>query len=141
MVRRASGGGAILHDVELTYSFAVPASHPLALGRLRFYAAVHQALIEALTDWDIESHIFAPEPAEKESDRQQPFLCFQRRSPGDVLIGETKVAGSAQRRCRGAVLQHGSVLLGRSAAAPELPGLRDLTGKSIGVAELRSLLA
>ncbi len=34
----------------------------------------------------------------------EPFLCFQRRSPGDVVIGETKVAGSAQRRCQGAVL-------------------------------------
>ena len=43
-----------------------------------------------------------------------------------MLVGGVKVAGSAQRRCRGAVLQHGSVLLARSAAAPELDGLKEL---------------
>jgi len=36
-----------------------------------------------------------------------PFLCFQRRAPGDVLVGRTKVAGSAQRRSSGAVLHAG----------------------------------
>jgi lipoate-protein ligase A len=49
-----------------------------------------------------------------------------RRAPGDVLVGETKVAGSAQRRSAGAVVQHGSILLARSASAPELPGINDL---------------
>jgi lipoate-protein ligase A len=62
-------------------------------------------------------------------------LCFQRQSPGDVsLVGGSdlisaagwKVLGSAQRRHRGAILQHGSLLLERSSAAPELPGLGDL---------------
>lgn len=136
VVRRASGGGAILHNDELTYSFAVPADHPLAIGRLRLYMAVHAALIEALTEWEIAASIFSRPSQEGKSHDRQPFLCFQRRSPGDVLVGETKIAGSAQRRCRGAVLQHGSVLLGRSAAAPELAGLRELTGKAISVGEL-----
>jgi lipoate-protein ligase A len=43
-----------------------------------------------------------------------------------VLAGTIKLAGSAQRRSKGSVLQHGSVLLGRSPAAPELAGLDDL---------------
>jgi lipoate-protein ligase A len=68
---------------------------------------------------------------------RQPFLCFQRRAPGDVLVEGVKIAGSAQRRYNRAVLQHGSVLLARSAAAPELAGLCDLTGKSITADELR----
>ena len=48
-----------------------------------------------------------------------------------MLIGRTKVCGSAQRRCHGAVLQHGSLLWRTSSAAPELPGMADLAG-SVG---------
>ncbi len=64
----------------------------------------------------------------------EPFLCFQRRAVGDVVLADpaagtdVKVAGSAQRKHRGAILQHGSLLIARSAAAPELPGLSDLCG-------------
>ena len=50
-------------------------------------------------------------------------------------MGGVKVAGSAQRRCRGAVLQHGSLLLARSPAAPELDGLKELTGKALDAEE------
>ena len=72
---------------------------------------------------------------------RQPFLCFQRRAPGDVLVAGEKVAGSAQRRCRGAVLQHGSVLLARSPAAPELLGLKELAAKTIPVEEFHTGMA
>jgi lipoate-protein ligase A len=77
----------------------------------------------------------------------EPFLCFQRRSAGDVVIETSdcatgvestesaaesrtswKILGSAQRRHRGAILQHGSLLIERSATAPELPGVQDLIG-------------
>jgi lipoate-protein ligase A len=150
VVRRASGGGAILHDVELTYSLAIPDRHPLAANRLRTYQAVHETLIETLAPWGIQAGMFPsqqvsqPEncpnfrvnengtvPLNAGTGARQPFLCFQRRAPGDVLVGEIKIAGSAQRRCLGAVLQHGSVLLARSDAAPELEGLKELTGKVI----------
>jgi lipoate-protein ligase A len=151
MVRRPSGGGAILHDLELTYSLAAPERHPLAAGRLRTYRMVHDALIEALAQWGIAASLFdlwcgrpgctgageTPAPqAPAPQTQHQPFLCFQRRSPGDVLVGDAKIAGSAQRRCRGAVLQHGSLLLARSAAAPELDGLKELSGRAIVVEEI-----
>jgi lipoate-protein ligase A len=89
----------------------------------------------------------------------EPFLCFQRQASGDVLLvaegaqgddalpGETakpagwKILGSAQRRHRGAVLQHGSLLLERSPAAPELPGLRDLTGVTVNAAQWADALS
>jgi lipoate-protein ligase A len=132
VVRRPSGGGAIMHDVELTYSVAVPSGHPLAKNRLGLYQAVHTTLIETLACWGIKATMVA----QTEDGPRQPFLCFQRRSPGDVLVGEHKIAGSAQRRSRGAVLQHGSVLLGRSIAAPELDGLRELVDKTIRAEEL-----
>jgi lipoyl(octanoyl) transferase len=129
VVRRLTGGGALVHDRELTYSLVLPHDSALARGRDQLYSLVHQSLIAALADWEILASAHAAPgdgPAENE-----PFLCFQRRSPGDILVGGMKIGGSAQRRRKGAVLQHGSVLLGRSAAAPELPGLLELTGLEI----------
>ncbi|MBU4399177.1 MAG: lipoate--protein ligase family protein [Planctomycetes bacterium] len=154
-VRRTSGGGAILHDRELTYSLAVPEGHPLVADRLRTYRVIHESLIDALSGWGIEATLYTcgmaaadrasirpqpgsavPQCTEEPQPGRQPFLCFQRRSLGDVLAGGVKIAGSAQHRRRGAVLQHGSVLLARSAAAPELDGLKDRTDKSIAVDKL-----
>ena len=54
----------------------------------------------------------------------------------DIVCGPAKIVGSAQRRRRGAVLQHGSILLSRSAFAPELLGIGDVTGKAIDRNEL-----
>jgi lipoate-protein ligase A len=71
----------------------------------------------------------------------EPFLCFQRRAVGDVLLGEHKIAGSAQRRRGGAILQHGSVLLARSPYAPELPGISDLCGRTVAFDQLVQPLA
>jgi lipoyl(octanoyl) transferase len=137
LIRRASGGGAILHDRELTYSIALPAKHPLAKRAELLYNAAHRALIETLAEWGVQAkqHIveqqIPPGGTGKRSlpvpKREEPFLCFERRSPGDVILGEYKIAGSAQRRHRGAVLQHGSVLLAKSGFAPELPGVFDLS--------------
>jgi lipoate-protein ligase A len=149
-VRRPTGGGAILHDREITYSVAVPPGHRLAAKHLLLYEAVHDALIDVLAGCGIHATLYrasegaqrvggpiladhrdhashgAPAVPEKLGQSPAPFLCFQRRAPGDVLVGDIKIAGSAQRRWRGAVLQHGSLLLARSPAAPELPGLQDI---------------
>lgn len=128
-VRRLTGGGAILHDHELTYSLTIPASHPLAKARDQLYSIVHQSLIRVLAEWSIQAALWPATSAP--NDAAEPFLCFQRRSPGDVVLGPAKIAGSAQRRRRGAVLQHGSILLARSASAPELPSLADVSGRQV----------
>lgn len=146
VVRRASGGGAILHDGELTYSFVAPAEHRLAAERAALYENVHRTLIEVLDDLGVKTCLHgettpgdlanvADELSPPRSD-PQPFLCFQRRSPGDMVVGSTKIVGSAQRRLRGAVLQHGSLLLSRSAAAPELEALDSLVQTPIDEQEL-----
>jgi len=125
VVRRVTGGGAILHDVELTYSLTVPVRAHVSAGLREFYDVMHGTLIDELASRGV--------PAVRcvracDSQRpEEPFLCFQRRCDGDVLTAGYKIAGSAQRRHRGGLLQHGSVLLGCSVAAPELPGLRELT--------------
>ena len=62
------------------------------------------------------------------SETGRPFLCFLDRDPEDLVIGGAKVVGSAQRRRPRAVLQHGSILLRRSAFAQELPGIEDVAG-------------
>lgn len=129
IVRRSSGGGAILHDAELTYSLTLPANHPLAVGRLDLYREVHRTLIEALARLGVSSSSLSMNS--KKNSEENPFLCFQRRAEGDVLLGDSKIAGSAQRRIQGAVLQHGSILLKQSAVAPELKGIGELSGISI----------
>jgi lipoate-protein ligase A len=124
VVRRASGGGAIVHDAELTYSLAVPLTFSMAQRRETLYRTVHTTLIEALAEFGVAASLCGDRKSTEAA--SLPFLCFQRRSPGDVLVGPAKIAGSAQRRNRSAVLQHGSILLGRSDAAPELDGLREI---------------
>ena len=133
LVRRASGGGAILHDCELTYSIALPHGHLLALRAQDLYEAVHESLIETLAEMGIAATRF--DGPRRSVD--QPFLCFERREPGDVIAGRMKIGGSAQRRQRGAVLQHGSVLLGRSKFALELPGIRELFSAEVNIEMLR----
>lgn len=135
LVRRQTGGGAILHDRELTYSICLPADHTLAHDSHALYCSLHQSLIAALAEQGVDAGACeqaAPEPAEP------PFLCFQRRAEGDVLLSGAKIAGSAQRRRRGAVLQHGSLLLATSLFAPELPGIEELTPDGLDQNELVS---
>ena len=57
-------------------------------------------------------------------------LCFRSLTPGDLVIGDAKVVGSAQRRLRGALLQHGAVLLAASPAVPGLRGVREMAGRT-----------
>ncbi len=134
VVRRASGGGAILHDSELTYSLAVPSAHPLGRRRQWTYEAIHQTLIAVLSERGIQANLYGtPQPG---GQRSGDFMCFSRRSSGDIVVGDVKIAGSAQRRVADAVLQHGSVLLRRTSVAPELPGLCEITGKAIETGDL-----
>lgn len=123
VVRRSSGGGAIVHDHELTYSFSCPV---LGIDTQQFYREMHHALRFALAQFHIRAELWQ---ADQGSIQGTPFLCFQRRSPGDMVVQNVKIAGSAQRRKRGALLQHGSVLLGTSRHAPELSSI----GSELGI--------
>ena len=137
LVRRASGGGAILHDRELTYSLVVPADHRLAAGAEALVRAVHTSWVEAVASLRIRASLYETHRAN--SRRDQPFLCFQRRASGDIVIDRQKIVGSAQRRRRGAVLQHGSCLLETSSAAPEALGLADVAGVQLSWRQLIDL--
>lgn len=125
LVRRSSGGGAILHDRELTYSISLPTEHPLAADAETLYRRVHGLLLEALAEFGVAAEL---NELALHGIGGEPFLCFERRAVGDVVLNGFKICGSAQRRRRGAILQHGSILLGRSPEAPELPGIAELAG-------------
>lgn len=124
VVRRGTGGGAIVHDRELTYSFATPIRNRFSTEAKDLVQNFHQSLISTLNDFGVHAR-FCGEVAPESS--TEPFLCFQRRNSLDILIGCNKVVGSAQRTRHGVLLQHGSIVLGRSRFAEELPGICDLT--------------
>jgi lipoate-protein ligase A len=126
IVRRSTGGGAILHHHELTYSFVTPMGLQDKSASQPLYYAFHETLVEALGELSVEAKLF-PGESLQQIGLVEPFLCFQRRATGDVLQTNAKICGSAQRRQKEALLQHGSVLLRRSDFAPELPGIEDLT--------------
>ncbi|QEG37108.1 lipoate--protein ligase family protein [Bythopirellula goksoeyrii] len=154
VVRRQSGGGAILHDQELTYSISLPATHPFAKNAQSLYDSVHTILVSILKrHLSNASQIRLWEKAITLGE-DEPFLCFQRRALGDIVLDTSlatsqqvathKIVGSAQRRNRGAVLQHGSILLDNSPHSPELPGVNDLCGSTLSAIglteELRDIL-
>jgi lipoyl(octanoyl) transferase len=127
-VRRLSGGGAILHDREVTYSIALPSSHRLSAQPSRLYRVAHEAIIGVLGQRGVRARMrgdVAPSIDHRPS-TIHPFLCFGRDDPNDIVLGACKIVGSAQRRRRGAILQHGSILLERSPHAPEFSGVREL---------------
>jgi lipoate-protein ligase A len=140
VVRRSSGGGALVHDRELTYSLVIPRRERLAEHRiagLQLYQIVHESLVDALAALAVAASLYGPvsrDPSRKE--KAAPFLCFERRTAGDVIVEGHKIAGSAQRRNREAILQHGSVLIDRSPAAPELPGLVQLARPQVSLPDL-----
>jgi lipoate-protein ligase A len=133
IVRRSTGGGAIVHHHELTYSLTVPvASRSTGASRL-LYQSIHDSFIEALQSLGIVATRFGASRTWRLGN--EPFLCFQRRTSEDLVVSGYKVLGSAQRRGTSGILQHGSLLLSASEFAPQLPGLIELSDHRI-VAEV-----
>ncbi len=115
LVRRPSGGGAIVHGSDFTYAAAVPKRHRWGATPQVLYDAFHEAMVAALRSWGLEARLAAAEPA-----AEGRFFCFDRRAGGDLVVDHPvpgaespagKLMGSAQRRLAEAVLQHGSLLL------------------------------
>ncbi|GAC1368637.1 MAG: hypothetical protein NVSMB32_13670 [Actinomycetota bacterium] len=103
LVRRATGGGCVLHDGDVTYSVVAP-DH--GRGVLEAYRWVAQGLIAAFASLGVRTEV-AEHPA-----RGRPLDCFQAATGADLTVGGAKICGSAQVRRNGWFLQHGSIPLG-----------------------------
>jgi len=144
LVRRRTGGGAIVHDTELTYSLCVPSTNRWSSKNEELYDSIHKIIISLLEEDGLATSLHRNAPTEAEIENNtvlfnlnpnpprpvdpNAFLCFLRRSPGDVVFNGHKIVGSAQRRLKNSLIQHGSVLYKRSSFAPELSGINDISG-------------
>ena len=112
VVRRQTGGGAILHDDELTYSLVLGLEENAVFRDIEsVYRLVHDVFIEQLGRLDITADYRGGN--DQGNSQRGPFFCFARQHRLDVMIGQGKLLGSAQRRIKNAVLQHGSLILQR----------------------------
>jgi len=129
-VKRLTGGGAILHDREITYSIALPAGHLFRHTPIAAYESVHTVIIELLQYLGVECGMRADSPLTTSqptmATKEDEFLCFLRSDPRDIVSKGQKIVGSAQRRRKGCILQHGSILLAESQLTPMIPGLLNL---------------
>jgi lipoate-protein ligase A len=104
-VRRPTGGRAVWHSDELTYAVALPAE---GLGGVRAVCAeIHGMLREGLRRLGVAAEAADAAPAL----RPGAGACFAAPAGGELMLRGRKVVGSAQLRERGALLQHGTILL------------------------------
>lgn len=111
VVKRTTGGRAVYHHHEVTYSVTAPVPHPGFPSTIRgTYEMIAHALEEALVNLGL--HV---ERLDRNADRLRHGagspLCFDATSRNEITLDRKKVVGSAQRRWPTAFLQHGSILL------------------------------
>ncbi|MDO9392209.1 MAG: lipoate--protein ligase family protein [bacterium] len=110
VVRRPTGGRAVFHFNEFTYSVIAPQENPLLGGPvLNTYRTIAQALVAGLSQLGIESELQRSQSAGA-SVKDSP-LCFAAAGRYEITASGKKILGSAQRRIQGVILQQGSLLL------------------------------
>lgn len=147
VVRRLTGGRAVLHHREVTYSVAAPDAFG---GTLReSYRRINALLVHALRALGADTAIAA---ARGRSPVPSTAPCFEEPTAGELVVGNRKLVGSAQYREGGALLQHGSILVADDqflvtsllrtpvAASPPAATLHDALGRAPAIEEVAAVL-
>lgn len=145
VVRRPTGGRAILHHREITYSVTAPAAPGERIGTA--YDWINALLVSALRSLGVPAEL-APRTVRSPAPDEHP--CFFTATPGEITARGRKLVGSAQYREDGAILQHGSILIaddqssiavfGGVAAAVPPATLEQIVGRAPAPAELHAAL-
>ena len=143
LVRRPTGGRALLHHREVTYSVTAPDALPLAAS----YAAINALLLAALSRLGVDAR---PATRAGRPLRPEGAACFAEPAAGELVVDGAKLVGSAQLREAGALLQHGSILIAddqpliaelrRSRAAQGATASRDRDARTARAATLEHVL-
>jgi len=151
LVRRPTGGRAVLHDAERTYALVSRRSASFPGGVLDTYRRISAALHEALRALGLATEGAPRMPSRERDSGEGRASCFSRVSAHEIVVDGRKIVGSAQLRARDSFLQHGSILLcadpsriGRATGTRVDPrgfaGLDDVCGRRLELEELDAAL-
>ena len=138
LVRRPSGGGAVVHRGDICYSIVLPLSHPLAIGGIRqSYQRLAHGLAAGLESLGLPP--LSTDAASRPS--QRSGWCFEAAAPYELTLAGRKLVGSAQARHKGSLLQQGSIRLEpEPAEASQATSLREALGRPVSWDELAEAL-
>ena len=113
-VRRPTGGRGVLHDQELTYSVIVSEEHPeMPATVTEAYRVISEGILQGFRNLGLDAYFAIPRTEKEKESLKNPrsSVCFDAPSWYELVVEGRKVAGSAQTRQKGVILQHGSILL------------------------------
>ncbi|MEW9049659.1 MAG: biotin/lipoate A/B protein ligase family protein [Neobacillus sp.] len=113
-VRRPTGGRGVLHEHELTYSVIVSEEHPeMPKTVTEAYRVISEGILKGFHHLGLEAYFAVPNTDEDREALKNPrsAVCFDAPSWYELVVEGRKVAGSAQTRQKGVILQHGAILL------------------------------
>lgn len=113
-VRRPTGGRGVLHEHELTYSVIVTEEHPnMPKTVTEAYRVISEGILQGFLKLGLEAYFAVPKTSDERDALKNPrsAVCFDAPSWYELVVEGRKVAGSAQTRQKGVILQHGSILL------------------------------
>ncbi len=109
LVRRSTGGRAVLHKNEVTYSVVIPKDHEyFNYGIHQLYRILSEAIVDGFQRLGIQTDIEKNKAGIVQDDLKE--LCFSSTARFEIKLNDEKLVGSAQRRLTMGVLQHGSIL-------------------------------
>lgn len=113
-VRRPTGGRGVLHEHELTYSVIVKEEHPrMPQSVTEAYRVISEGILQGFRNLGLDAYFAVPKTEADRENLKNPrsSVCFDAPSWYELVVEGRKVAGSAQTRQKGVILQHGSILL------------------------------